>query len=1174
MSNFNAKRANQEEFASGVIKFKLNPKNGILHFSKCGALTITPKSVAGFLFENREKLDKTQIGEVLGKEESYALLKNEESAEKGGAGFCVLALHEYVDQMDFSNFDFDEAIRYFLSGFRLPGEAQKIDRIMEKFAERYTLQNENIFPSADTAFILAFSIIMLNTDLHNPSIKEERRMTLEGFIRNNRGIGENGGDLPAEFLSGIFERIQKDAFSLKEDDEARQHFAHSSSTNIQFDFFKSGVDEKRRKEQEFQKEREALMASSESSLKSNYSNLRLTNDIQEPTGGHDNLDDTPSPSEGVLPMFETCWPATIGALSQILEFSQEPSCIALCLRGFVYAVRIAAYNDQRVARDTFVNSLAKFTTLGSIKEMRYKNIECVRTLFEIAIMDGELLNESWAPILQCVSQLSRLQQAAAGLATDDELFDDNDNNNSVEAGRERGGSKERKRNSFTQLATGSTSIFNSSKTNKALEKRKVEEENGKAVLATIEGDLIDKVFTSSVKLSVSGIEHMIRALILTSTSEVEGDPPRMFALQRLVEVADFNMNERPRIVWRKMWGLMSSHFTNVGCHSNQQVSMYAIDSLRQLSIKFLQKPELKDFRFQELFLEPFLVIMKGEKTREDTRELILFCLDNLIRSLATNIRSGWRIIFSCLSYSASDVTIKIAKLGLDLVNNLLDRHMRMFTSADDFVSLVSTSLSFVYSNVNLPVGLSMRALCHIGYFADVIARGDISFDIAKPRLNRGASSGSDAANNNSTNGGSSSSFGQSEDPTVLGYTYKGFESELDERESPSLVQSSQLMMIWRPIFDGLATGMVKGRGGRLLVIQRACVVTMRAILIRHGSLFDARQWEAILTQSIIPGIQLGALGDSSTCVHLYTQSPLEKNFEFLQDCPPLPPPSDDAHLVECSLNAQSEGSSAEREMGVAESLIEAALRDLRLGGDGSLKKHQRGYEEQKRKYGVTVTEEGIVEEGVVVEGVSIALEDVDDVGDLPSDSWTASTATFALGTLVDLFEVHLNKCDSGGEGAVRLFEIIFSTLGGFFRSMKDASFVPCEALLRINVACIARLGCVLDKIKSPMCSLFGSKLADLLDLVLEMQRSFVTRLILDKEEAVKAAVPPPRVHQDFLESKMMKKLVKTPFGAGTVVSTNDDDRVVVALEWGAMLYTNKNGKGNESGGGGGGGGGG
>ena len=91
---------------------------------------------------------------------------------------------------------------------------------MEKFAERYCTQNPLVFPTADAAFILSFSIIMLNTDLHNPAIKPERRMTKEGFIRNNRGIC-NGADLPSELLTAIFDRIQSNQISLKEDDEAR-----------------------------------------------------------------------------------------------------------------------------------------------------------------------------------------------------------------------------------------------------------------------------------------------------------------------------------------------------------------------------------------------------------------------------------------------------------------------------------------------------------------------------------------------------------------------------------------------------------------------------------------------------------------------------------------------------------------------------------------------------------------------------------------------------------------------------------------------------------------------------------------------------------------------------------------------------------------------------------------
>ena len=69
----------------------------------------------------------------------------------------------------------DHAIRALLAGFRLPGEAQKIDRIMEKFAERYFLTNPGRFDSADTAFALAFAVIMLQTDLHNPQIRADRK---------------------------------------------------------------------------------------------------------------------------------------------------------------------------------------------------------------------------------------------------------------------------------------------------------------------------------------------------------------------------------------------------------------------------------------------------------------------------------------------------------------------------------------------------------------------------------------------------------------------------------------------------------------------------------------------------------------------------------------------------------------------------------------------------------------------------------------------------------------------------------------------------------------------------------------------------------------------------------------------------------------------------------------
>jgi SEC7 domain proteins len=61
----------------------------------------------------------------------------------------------------------------------------------------------NGLPFSDTCYVLSFAIIMLNTSLHNPSVKD--KPTVEQFISMNRGIN-NGGDLPQELLvvSSVF----------------------------------------------------------------------------------------------------------------------------------------------------------------------------------------------------------------------------------------------------------------------------------------------------------------------------------------------------------------------------------------------------------------------------------------------------------------------------------------------------------------------------------------------------------------------------------------------------------------------------------------------------------------------------------------------------------------------------------------------------------------------------------------------------------------------------------------------------------------------------------------------------------------------------------------------------------------------------------------------------------
>jgi brefeldin A-inhibited guanine nucleotide-exchange protein len=69
-----------------------------------------------------------------------------------------------------------------------------------------------------TAYVLAYSTIMLNTDAHNPQVKH--RMTKQDFIKNNRGINDDA-DLPEDFLLAIYDDIQTNEIRMKDEVEAQ-----------------------------------------------------------------------------------------------------------------------------------------------------------------------------------------------------------------------------------------------------------------------------------------------------------------------------------------------------------------------------------------------------------------------------------------------------------------------------------------------------------------------------------------------------------------------------------------------------------------------------------------------------------------------------------------------------------------------------------------------------------------------------------------------------------------------------------------------------------------------------------------------------------------------------------------------------------------------------------------
>jgi len=168
-------------------------------------LNSSPESVAKFLFK-APGLDKDKLGAYLGKGPAEA------------HPFEHKVRLAFVKYFDFTKeTSFAKNLRIFLHKFRLPGEAQMIDRFMEVFSKELYSQQSGVgvaeFKNSDAVFVLAFSTIMLNTDLHNPR-NTGRRMTCEQFIRNNRGIN-SGENLPADMLTELYNEIKENELQVQ-----------------------------------------------------------------------------------------------------------------------------------------------------------------------------------------------------------------------------------------------------------------------------------------------------------------------------------------------------------------------------------------------------------------------------------------------------------------------------------------------------------------------------------------------------------------------------------------------------------------------------------------------------------------------------------------------------------------------------------------------------------------------------------------------------------------------------------------------------------------------------------------------------------------------------------------------------------------------------------------------
>jgi brefeldin A-inhibited guanine nucleotide-exchange protein len=342
----------------------------------------------------------------------------------------------------------------------------------------------------------------------------------------------------------------------------------------------------------------------------------------------------------VGPMFHVTWMPFLTALSGAAQDANNAETVRLCMEGQKLAIRIACLFDLEDPRQAFVASLSRFTNLYNLSEMKAHNMEALKALLEVAHNEGNYLKDSWRDILTCISQLDRFQLISTGVdegAVPDVLR------------QHSGGKPPVKSRRSLHVPKGHRPRSQSSNANYHSE---IAEESRSADI--IRG--VDRIFTSTANLSGDAILYFVKALTQVSWQEIQSsgqsESPRTYSLQKIVEISGYNMT-RVRFQWANIWQVLGQHFNQVGCHTNTAVVFFALDSLRQLSMRFMEIEELPGFKFQKDFLKPFEHII-GNSTVPTVKDMVLRCLIQMIQARGENIRSGWRTMFGVFTVAARE----------------------------------------------------------------------------------------------------------------------------------------------------------------------------------------------------------------------------------------------------------------------------------------------------------------------------------------------------------------------------------------------------------------------------------------------------------------------------------------------------------------------------------------
>lgn len=653
----------------GADHFNRDPKKGLEFLQGTHLLPdkLDPQSVACF-FRYTAGLDKNLVGDFLGNHDE----------------FCVQVLHEFAWTFDFQDMNLDTALRLFLETFRLPGESQKIQRVLEAFSERYYEQSPQILANKDAALLLSYSLIMLNTDQHNIQVK--KKMTEEDFIRNNRHIN-GGNDLPRDFLSELYHSICKN--EIRTTPEQGAGFPEMTPSRW--------ID---------------LMHKSKKTAPFIVSDSRAYLDRD---------------------MFAIMSGPTIAAISVVFDHAEHEEVYQTCIDGFLAVAKISACHHLEDVLDDLVVSLCKFTTLmnpSSAEEPVLafgddtKARKATVAVFTIANNYGDYIRTGWRNILDCILRLHKLGLLPARVASDaadeSELSTDTGHGkplpNSLSSAHMPSMGTPRRSSGlmgrFSQLLSLDTEEPRSQPTEQQLAAHQ-------RTLQTIQKCHIDSIFTESKFLQAESLLQLAKALMLAAgrpqkgNSSPEDEDTAVFCLELLIAIT---LNNRDRIVL--LWQGVYEHIANIVQSTVIPCALVekAVFGVLRICQRLLPyKENLSD----ELLKSLQLVMKLDARVADAYCEQITQEVSRLVKANASHIKSqfGWRTITSILNNTARH--LEASEAGFDALLFIMSDGAHLLPA--NYALCVDTSRQFAESRVG-QAERSVRALDLMAGSVNCLAR--------------------------------------------------------------------------------------------------------------------------------------------------------------------------------------------------------------------------------------------------------------------------------------------------------------------------------------------------------------------------------------------------------------------------------------------------------------------